>query len=107
MDGWNYYRLKQIDADGTIHYSNICGVTIKSVPRKAFLYPNPARNQVTVVYSKMQPDIQYELFDAAGRMVLRGERESVKEFSIQLYGIRSGAYIFRLNNEYLKIRIIE
>jgi hypothetical protein len=107
LDGWNYYRLEQINADGTIHYSTVSGVTIKSVPGTVFLYPNPARNQVTVVYSKMQPDIQYELFDAAGRMVLRGERESVKEFSIQLYGIRRGAYILRLNNEHLKIRIIE
>ncbi len=48
--GVNYYRLKQVDLDGSFEYSNVVTATITMEAAKILIYPNPAfiREGVTV-----------------------------------------------------------
>ncbi|MEL7117818.1 MAG: T9SS type A sorting domain-containing protein [Bacteroidota bacterium] len=50
IQGSNYYRLKQVDTDGTFEYSKIISVLYLSAENngKLFLYPNPATTQLTI-----------------------------------------------------------
>ncbi|MBO0949335.1 T9SS type A sorting domain-containing protein [Fibrella forsythiae] len=41
-EGANYYRLKQIDQDGSVNYSKIIAVTVRADQPSILVYPNPS-----------------------------------------------------------------
>jgi len=45
-NGVMYYRLKQVDNDGTVSYSNVVAVHDEKVMNELNVYPNPAATQV-------------------------------------------------------------
>jgi len=72
INGINYYRLKQIDFDGTTTYSQIVSVEIKS--EKIELFPNPV---VGTLYLRMSDftarEVAFQITDLTGRTMLTGE----------------------------------
>lgn len=68
--GLNYYRLKQIDIDGTYQYSTI--IAIKHAPQQSnlLLYPNPSSGLVKLELEKASKQaIHIEISDHLGRPV--------------------------------------
>ncbi|MEM9529114.1 MAG: M23 family metallopeptidase, partial [Bacteroidota bacterium] len=61
----NFYRLKQVDFDGTFTYSSIVKVD-PVVVEGLTLFPNPANEEVKIIGGTGD----YEVFDACGRKVL-------------------------------------
>ncbi len=68
-EGYNYYRLKMVDKDGSFSYSPIRTVNIgKGITVN--IYPNPATHDVTVdLNGTLQPQTQIILLDASGKQV--------------------------------------
>jgi len=49
VDGYNYYRLKQVDFDQTFEYSNIIVITHQGARfSRLKIYPNPAKDWITL-----------------------------------------------------------
>ncbi len=50
----NYYRLKQIDEDGSFEYSKILHIDIASHigQKEMIIYPNPAKDELTIAQAK-------------------------------------------------------
>ena len=75
------------------------GVSDHNLPKPA-LYPNPANNLVTVVFSSEQPgSVDVLLFDCSGRLVLRSsELKDLEKNQIQirLNSLKSGLYYYVL-----------
>ncbi len=44
----NYYRLRQVDFDGSVNYSDIVSVVIPENSIEALLYPVPAKDRITL-----------------------------------------------------------
>ena len=66
--GANYYRLKQVDFDGTFAYSKV--IAINAVGNdKIFAFPNPAKDQVNIQYDQSKGPAAFFLFDAMGRQI--------------------------------------
>jgi hypothetical protein len=66
--GINYYRLKQVDFDGTFEYSKI--VAINAVGNNDIVtYPNPAKDKVYVQYDRSKGPGKVYLLDALGRRI--------------------------------------
>jgi hypothetical protein len=64
-EGVNFYRLKYIYADGRTLYTTILRVNRKSGPFAVTIYPNPARDQVSVSFNA---DILHAvIYDSEGR----------------------------------------
>lgn len=65
-----YYRLKQVDRDGTSTYSDIRAVAFSAaVPGSANLYPNPASETTTLDLTQLPASsFQVRIVDAAGRL---------------------------------------
>ena len=68
-NGWNYYRLKQIDTDNSVVYSNIVALDNYVEQVGLVLMPNPARDKVTFDYigANSDEDLVVEIFDVNGR----------------------------------------
>ncbi len=74
INGINYYRLKQVDFDGTTTYSDIVTVEIKS--EKIELFPNPV---VGTLYLRMSDftsrAVEFQITDLTGKTMLAGSTE--------------------------------
>lgn len=76
-----WYRLKQIDLDGTVHYSDavradvLTGASDESLPLKTFLlqnYPNPFNPETRISFSIASPvHVTLTVYDVLGREVTR------------------------------------
>ncbi len=67
-----FYRLKQIDRDGTIDYSFIVGVSFSRVSSLSLdqNFPNPFRLNTTITYSiPLDQHVSINVYDLVGRLV--------------------------------------
>ena len=95
------YRLKQVDTDGSAHYSEtitvergVDAVTLRDV------YPNPARGPVTVQYALPESQaVSLRLYDVLGRQVrtvANSEQQGRQEARLDVSDLTSGIYFLRL-----------
>jgi hypothetical protein len=88
-----YYRLRQVDKDGTFSYSPVRTVQVNQATELA-VYPNPAHEQVVV--RGATPGAGLELIDALGRLVLRGTADAGGAAQLVLpAGLPAGVYLLR------------
>lgn len=58
--GWNYYRLKQIDYDENFEYSRLIPVFVDDLPQVE-IYPNPLRDHIFLsrINSELPPEVTF------------------------------------------------
>lgn len=73
LQGITYYRVKAVDLDGKFMYTKIVAVTETQVSPVSFYVLNPVRSVITI-FNKTGWDglFEYRLFNAGGRLVLKG-----------------------------------
>lgn len=92
-----YYRLRQIDTDGTATYSQI-RVVIRLAPAEARLlaYPNPAQGTVYVRVLGAVAEAPLLVFDSRGRLVRTQPAPAAgTETVLPLTGLPAGFYLLR------------
>jgi len=88
--GDNYYRIRQVDVEGSFSISEVRLVTFGAVSTLA--WPNPAGESLTI-YS-VEPDLG-TLYDLGGRQVLQFEHLGGGA-QVQRLGLKSGVYLLRM-----------
>jgi hypothetical protein len=99
LKGINYYRLRQVDFDGTAVYSPVVSV-INGRTTGITLAPSPAVDLLKVRFEEaVAEDGRYEIYDMAGRLVLHGEvlAES-NELTIAVAELTAGIYALRVTH---------
>jgi len=71
-----YYRLKQVDFDGTFSYSPV--VFVEGLVGKVVVYPNPNNGKFTISVGKDKLDSPARLLNAQGVEVWRGAQTEVR-----------------------------
>ncbi len=95
--GLNYYRLAQVDFDGTITYSKIIAIDIEE-GFSGVIYPNPFTDQ-TVIHLNSEAKLSIELIDITGRTITSYEKaEGQADLNIGT-GIAKGTYLLRIITE--------
>jgi hypothetical protein len=91
-----YYRIRQVDKDGTVTYSRIVVLNNQQKGGNIMLYPNPAGDVLQVVAPvPIQQPAYIELYDAAGRLLLRNNwNGSTHSIATGLYP--GGTYFLKL-----------
>jgi hypothetical protein len=69
LEGANYYRLKMVDADGSLKYSNVILINTRSVAGIS-IFPNPVVNAFVLSHDKAGNDAVVEVYAADGKKVL-------------------------------------
>jgi photosystem II stability/assembly factor-like uncharacterized protein len=102
-NGTTYYRLKQVDIDGSFTYSPIRSIAINALADKVIVFPNPiSDSRLLKIQSIFEEDLKFELFDASGKLVSSATIPQGNG-SIDLEGIAQGAYFFRVTgSNYMK-----
>ncbi|MFQ3607894.1 MAG: 5'-nucleotidase C-terminal domain-containing protein [Chloroherpetonaceae bacterium] len=103
QNGKFYYRLKQVDFDGTVNYSNIVEV-VKEKPTTFELaqnYPNPFNPATTINYQlPTSALVTLKVYDVVGREVatLVNARQEAGRYDVRFNGssLSSGVYFYRL-----------
>ncbi|WP_051360063.1 S8 family serine peptidase [Adhaeribacter aquaticus] len=102
--GTRYYRLKQMDLDGTSQYYGPKVVRFSEQFAPASVYPNPNKGSfmVTVAADKSEGKINLELKDVAGKVVFQDQKllkPGTNNLAIQLpAGVLPGIYLLTGHN---------
>lgn len=98
-----YYRLRQVDADGTARYSPTRTVQLEKVKALA-LYPNPAHRSFTVIGASA--GAKMEVIDAIGRLVVTGTAgaDGTIRFTLPDY-LQAGLYLVRGDGQVQRITL--
>jgi Secretion system C-terminal sorting domain len=96
--GFNYYRVKQIDVDGSVHYSAIVKVLHTQNIKEAFIAPNPVVDVVNLVEPIATNINTLEVYDSKGTLVLRKVVNSaVQLYSLPVTNLPTGKYVLKIN----------
>ncbi|SNC60200.1 Por secretion system C-terminal sorting domain-containing protein [Hymenobacter gelipurpurascens] len=90
LTGTSYYRLKQIDFDGTVKYSSPVAVNNLGVAEVA-MYPNPTEDVLNIQIGGSTEGVRASVSDLTGRVVLTQVLSGNGQLS--LGGLRSGTYL--------------
>ncbi len=96
-----YYRLKQVDYDGTFAFSRILTVTNHSLIQDPIIVPNPFQNRLSItIYNPDGESNQVSLLDFSGRTLyqtkLSGNAEETILLQEELTNIPNGVYILQI-----------
>lgn len=98
--GGTYYRLKMFDLDGSYSYSKTIYIDFIATNEKGiFLYPNPARDRLTLSYhTNERSTFTLEIIDVLGRVVEQKQlsvEEGINNFDLNLETYTAGTYLLR------------
>ena len=98
-----YYRLRQVDTDGTASYSPVRAVAVAQSAGLA-LFPNPATQMATLTGAV--PGAPVTVLDAVGRLVLRVPADSTGTAALMLpTGLAAGVYVVRTGQQALRLTV--
>ena len=90
-----YYRIRQIDKDGSISYSKIVSLNNKKTAGSFTVFPNPA-NDIIKISAPINTTATAILFDAVGRKIISTIISNTTS-EISTANIPSGTYLLQLN----------
>lgn len=91
----SYYRLRQIDNDGTETLSKVISIQTKDTKGKLAIYPNPVSNLLTVENTEGG---NFQILNLLGQQVLSGKTTQQLDVS----ALPQGTYIFKMGAEQVK-----
>jgi hypothetical protein len=88
-----YYRLRQVDLDGTVAYSPVVRVGGAAALELA-VYPNPATERLTAT-AAAQAGRRYRVLNAVGQVLATGAAEQANP-SVEVRSLPAGSYLLEL-----------
>jgi hypothetical protein len=102
--GKTYYRLKQINIDGSSKYSSLISVVLNSKNKQIItVYPNPASNSISINYYSTEKNIvQLQVLNSTGIVVKKSNitiQKGLTKIDFPITHLLKGIYIATIKNE--------
>ncbi|MEM1321848.1 MAG: T9SS type A sorting domain-containing protein [Bacteroidota bacterium] len=94
--GINYYRLKQVDFDGSFDYSDIRAVKLQAPKMELAVFPNPASHQLNIRFDESIATGTVQLFNGAGQLVREQRLEQQDQTQLPVHQLAEGMYWIRM-----------
>jgi hypothetical protein len=91
--GYNYYRLRIVDQDGTYTFSNIEALKF-DLELSTTIYPNPAFDKIYLNVKDWSKVARVEILDKRGNLVYKSEPDLTKVIDISRF--EAGLYFIRI-----------
>lgn len=100
----NYYRIKQVDINGKISYSDMEAVAIDDPESHFSVYPNPVKNEGLITYTTAHDgeSCQLKIYDSMAKLLVNYRFAGVKginQIPLDLTNFPNGVYFLTLQNE--------
>ena len=105
--GISYYRLRQVDFDGTTTTSPLERVIIEANGNYLKLAPNPVSDQLFII-SNFESGTPFQVYNTQGQMVFASQIETERTM-MEVYSLPKGVYIVKVlhNLQPLSLRFIK
>lgn len=110
LEGTYFYRLKQINLDGSFEYKDSVKVEVNYYPDdlKLFCYPNPFNSQTNIKFTLRKPEkVKLSIFNLLGEeikvLVDEFKESGTYKINFDAGDLSSGIYIFKLETSYNKV----
>ncbi|MBC8046319.1 MAG: T9SS type A sorting domain-containing protein [Fimbriimonadaceae bacterium] len=100
-DKTGYYRLKFVENNGRINFSEVIIIENKyAVQGNVSIFPNPAKENETIVISGMEPsEYALKIYSFQGELLMQGDIAiENKIMELNLGELKKGQYILELSN---------
>lgn len=93
-----FYRIKHVDPDGVFKYSAVRLIKLYSDYHSYLIYPNPARNEITVSFSvELQNPMEIRLYRQNGQLVKKIiATTGMNRFTLDISAEHAGMYYFQM-----------
>ncbi len=99
--GLNYYRLKQVDYDGTTTLSNVILLNAVVNSEGFKIYPNPTKDIINIFsMAEWNNEVFVQVSDLFGREVLNKKypyKNKAENLQLDLYNLTSGTYLLKIH----------
>ena len=98
-DGINYYRLQSIDKDGSFSYSKVISASL-TTHNSSFIsiFPNPARDFTTIIFSQMVDKATIAVYDITGKAIItQSLNGSTNSYKLNTQTLTNGVYVIKVN----------
>lgn len=110
LEGINYYRLKQVDTDGTFNYSSLRSVRMNN-QATIIAFPNPFENQFNLQFDRLiAENLTIEIRDVLGNIVQKNTLIKGNQiFPVQTRNLPKGIYFvsFVYENQMQHLKIVK
>lgn len=99
LNGISYYRLKQVNKDGSYQYSSVQKIDIEAVVKRWSLYPNPAKNNTALYALHNYDKAAISISDLNGRIVYRINASNIvagQQFAVPVQQLSKGVYVIKI-----------
>ncbi|WP_461490280.1 T9SS type A sorting domain-containing protein [Pontibacter sp. HJ8] len=93
IPGISYYRLKQVDEDGTHSYSKIVAVRAEASGTELVAYPTITTKDLRIELPQQQANFQVSVYDKFGSRILQLRLASDQIHTLQVSHLRQGSYV--------------
>lgn len=97
LTGVNYYRLKQIDIDGSFKYSKVASVNFER-PKQVIVFPNPVSDRLFISLPERSNFSSVRIMDATGKLVLQKDISS-SAIELDVRSLPKGWYVIQLTGD--------
>ncbi|WP_345115035.1 T9SS type A sorting domain-containing protein, partial [Hymenobacter algoricola] len=102
--GTVYYRLQQVDTDGTTADSPVRAISFGESTARVELYPNPATDQTTLDLTTLAAgDYQVTVVDAAGRTLSSATYAGGASYKLSTQNLSTGLYLLVVRGQGVSI----
>ncbi len=96
--GFNYYRIKQIDIDGSFTYSVIVKVLNRNDIKQTIIAPNPVVDVLNIVEPNTTFINAVEVYDSKCALMIRKVvNAETQVYSVQVSILAKGNYMLKIN----------
>jgi uncharacterized repeat protein (TIGR01451 family) len=102
LAGYNYYRLKSVDKDGSAKYSTTVLINVKNGAAViSSIYPNPGNGNITLkLQGPVEGNVQVQVIDQQGRPVITRQlgvqHTTAFKTPLVLSGLSKGSYVLQI-----------